>query len=196
MQNREENGVLTTHLLWKQSSKVAWDHSAPGMGYLHLPAHSCKFAFHSPRQQGPPELALTPSSLHGSWVNKWSWNMKKKKGRGTPGGHTCLLRASCKVRESHTCERRTDCVWRPDADEGVMQSCSALCSAQQRWHYQSILHLRELSSLNPPGNRQQESTALFYRWDNSPRADIRFLCRHNEIHWLAGSTPNLPALSP
>lgn len=80
--------------------------------------------------------------------------------------------------------------------KGLCNSVLHWCSAQQCRHYQSILHLRELSSLNPPGNRQQESTALFYRWDNSPRADIRFLCRHNEIHWLAGSTSNLPALSP
>lgn len=161
------------------------------MGYLRLPAHSCKSASHSPMQQGPPELALTPSSLHGSWVNRWSWNTQKKK-RGTSGGHSCLLRASTKVRENHICEPRIDCVWRTGAEWRRFEYTAIMFWV---WHYQSILHLRELSSLTPPGHRQQKSTPLFYRWDNSHRADAWFLWGHSEIYWLAGSIQNLPASS-
>lgn len=72
------------------------------MGYLHLPAHSCKSAFHSPSQRGPPVLVLTLSSLHGSWENMQSWKIQKR-GRDTSGS---LLFAETfkKPRQNHTHE--------------------------------------------------------------------------------------------
>lgn len=124
-------------------------------------------------------------------MNRWSWNTQKK-GGGTPGGYSCLLWASCKVRENHTCEHRIDCVWRTGAEWRGYQYIAIMFWV---WHYQSILHLRELCRLSPPRNRQWESTPLFYRWHNSHRADTWILCRHNEIHWLAESTLNLLASS-